>query len=64
MGRDAMNVVLYEDNAKRRVSAMIAGLRGLQALNTAIKAFGPVAPSIDSSVLQRLLTPGQVTSSC
>lgn len=59
MGRDAMQVVLYEDNAKRRVGAMIAGLRGLRTLNTAVKGFAPLLPSMASSLLQRLLTPGQ-----
>lgn len=59
MGRDAMKVVLYEDNAKRRVAAMIAGLRGLQTLNHAIKAFQPVLPTLASSLLQELLTPGK-----
>ena len=58
MGRDAMKVVLYEDNAKRRVGAMIAGLRGLQTLNTAVKGFVPLLPTIGSSLLQGLLTPG------
>lgn len=59
MGRDAMKVVLYEDNAKRRVAAMIAGLRGLQTLNQAIKGFQPVLPTLASSLLQQLLTPGK-----
>ncbi len=59
MGRDAMKVVLYEDNAKRRVAAMIAGLRGLQTLNDAIKGFQPVLPKLASSLLQQLLTPGK-----
>lgn len=59
MGRDAMKVVLYEDNAKRRVGAMIAGLRGLQTLNTAVKGFAPFLPSMESSLLQGLLTLGQ-----
>lgn len=59
MGRDAMKVVLYEDNAKRRVGAMIAGLRGLQTLNTAVKGFAPLLPSIGSALLQRLLAAGQ-----
>ena len=59
MGRDAMKVVLYEDNAKRRVGAMIAGLRGLQTLNTAVKGLAPFLPSMESSLLQGLLTLGQ-----
>ena len=59
MGRDAMKVVLYEDNAKRRVGAMIAGLRGLQTLNTAVKGFAALLPGIWSSLLRELLTPGQ-----
>ena len=59
MGPDAMKVVLYEDNAKRRVGAMIAGLRGLQTLNTAVKGLAPFLPSMESSLLQRLLTLGQ-----
>lgn len=59
MGRDAMKVVLYEDNAKRRVAAMLAGLRGLQTLNQAIKGFQPLLPDLASSLLQQLLTPGR-----
>lgn len=59
MGRDAMQVVLYEDNAKRRVAAMIAGLRGLQSLNAAIQGFQSVLPDMASSSLQQLLTPGR-----
>ena len=31
-GRDADNVILYEDAAKRRVSALASALRGLQSL--------------------------------
>jgi len=59
MGRDAMKVVLYEDNAKRRVAAMIAGLRGLQTLNEAFKGFHAVLPNLASGLLQQLLTPGK-----
>ncbi len=59
MGRDAMKVVLYEDNAKRRVAAMIAGLRGLQTLNKAFKGFQAVLPTLASGLLQQLLTPGR-----
>ncbi len=59
MGRDAMKVVLYEDNAKRRVAAMIAGLRGLQTLNQAFKGFQAVLPALASGLLQQLLTPGK-----
>ncbi|KAL0028206.1 hypothetical protein WJX79_001719 [Trebouxia sp. C0005] len=59
MGRDAMKVVLYEDNAKRRVAAMIAGLRGLQTLNEAFKGFQAVLPALASGLLQQLLTPGK-----
>ena len=59
MGRDAMKVVLYEDNAKRRVAAMIAGLRGLQTLNEAFKGFHAVLPALASGLLQQLLTPGK-----
>ena len=54
-----VQVVLYEDNAKRRVAAMIAGLRGLQTLNQAFKAFQPLLPSLASSLLQQLLAPGK-----
>ena len=59
MGRDAMKVVLYEDNAKRRVAAMIAGLRGLQTLNEAFKGFHAVLPTLASGLLRQLLTPGK-----
>ena len=61
MGRDALQVVLYEDNAKRRVAAMIAGLRGLQALNAAVKGFQSVLhdDNATGSLLQQLLTPGR-----
>ena len=59
MGRDAMQVVLYEDNAKRRVAAMIAGLRGLQSLNAAVKGFQSALHDMASSLLQQLLTPGR-----
>ena len=59
MGRDAMKVVLYEDNAKRRVAAMIAGLRGLQTLNDAIKGFQPILHALRSSLLDQLLMPGK-----
>ena len=59
MGRDAVQVVLYEDNAKRRVAAMIAGLRGLQALSQAVKGFQPTLLDLASSLLQQLLTPGK-----
>ena len=59
MGRDAMQVVLYEDNAKRRVAAMIAGLRGLQSLNAAVKGFQSALPDMASSLLQQLLTSGR-----
>lgn len=30
MGRDQAHVVLYEDNSRRNVNALIAALRGLQ----------------------------------
>lgn len=59
MGRDAMQVVLYEDNAKRRVAAMIAGLRGLQSLNAAVKGFQSLLDDMAGSLLQQLLTPGR-----
>ena len=59
MGRDAMQVVLYEDNAQRRVAAMIAGLRGLQSLNAAVKGFQSALQDMASSLLQQLLTPGR-----
>lgn len=38
---------------------MIAGLRGLQTLNTAVKGFAAVLPTMGSNLLQGLLTPGQ-----
>ena len=38
---------------------MIAGLRGLQTLNQAFKAFQPLLPNLASSLLQQLLAPGK-----
>eukprot|EP00879_Flechtneria_rotunda_P025746 GHRR01027386.1.p1 GENE.GHRR01027386.1~~GHRR01027386.1.p1 ORF type:complete len:1037 (+),score=479.42 GHRR01027386.1:1366-4476(+) len=39
-GREAAHVVLYEDQAKRRVKVLVAAMRDLQALQQALEAFG------------------------
>lgn len=82
-GRDAANVVLYEDQGKRRVASMVTVLKGLrvsqatkhvcllplglncqvliiQALQDAIECFDGVRPDLQSALLRRLVTPGEI----
>lgn len=59
-GRDADHVILYEDATKRKVTAFVSALTGLQSVNTAISAFGEVASSLKSSLLRDLITPGRL----
>lgn len=49
-GREAAHVVLYEDQAKRRVKVLVGAMNDLQALQSALEAFGqvsmaPIAPT-------------------
>ncbi|KAK9844444.1 hypothetical protein WJX74_002610 [Apatococcus lobatus] len=57
-GRDADNVVLYEDAAKRRVTALASVLQGLQSLQEALRLLERASQQTGSQVLQSLVTPG------
>jgi hypothetical protein len=43
-GRDAANVVLYEDAAKRRVGQLVAAMRGLRTLQDAVDQLAGDSP--------------------
>ncbi|KAK9807187.1 hypothetical protein WJX73_005617 [Symbiochloris irregularis] len=58
-GRDAEAVVLYEDAAKRRVMAFVSTLRSLQALQRAMEGLQAACGDMSSTLLQKLVTPGQ-----
>ena len=45
MGRDQAHVVLYEDNSRRNVNALIAALRGLQVRLMQLAVWGKVRQS-------------------
>eukprot|EP00873_Tetraselmis_striata_P010079 jgi/Tetstr1/430343/TSEL_020168.t1 len=59
-GRDAENVVLYEDQGKRRVGALLSAVNGLKALQSAAECFDGVRGQLRSKLLLRLVTPGQL----
>jgi len=58
-GRDAANVVLYEDQGKRRVASMVTVIQGLKALKDAAECFDGVRSKLNSRLLLRLVTPGE-----
>ncbi|EFN52031.1 hypothetical protein CHLNCDRAFT_139631 [Chlorella variabilis] len=58
--RDAPHVILYEDVARRRVKAYAAALKGLQQIQDAAAAFQELGDGISSSLLRRLVTPGEL----
>ena len=45
MGRDQAHVVLYEDNSRRNVNALIAALKGLQVRLMQLPARGEMRQS-------------------
>ncbi|CAI7834354.1 unnamed protein product, partial [Closterium sp. NIES-53] len=57
MGRNASQVVLYENVALARVREFTSALRGCQALLAAAHAFAPLLPRLSSSLLRNLLSP-------
>ncbi|CAI5493665.1 unnamed protein product [Closterium sp. Naga37s-1] len=57
MGRNASQVVLYENVALARVREFTSALRGCQALLAAAQAFAPLLPRLSSSLLRNLLSP-------
>eukprot|EP00877_Chromochloris_zofingiensis_P003836 jgi/Chrzof1/13453/Cz07g33220.t1 len=56
IGREAAHVVLYEDNAKRRVKALVGAVRDLQALARALKCFQK-CDGLKSELLLALIDP-------
>lgn len=54
IGRDAPGVVLYENPSRRKVRAVTAVLRGLQAVQQAVEELGAVNP--EASALAELVT--------
>jgi DNA mismatch repair protein MSH6 len=58
-GRDAANVVLYEDGAKRKVRQLLAALRDMQAVHAALEAFRDTEEAVGSEALLALVGPGR-----
>jgi DNA mismatch repair protein MSH6 len=57
-GRNAANVVMYEDVSKRQVHQFTAALRGCRAMLQAVNAFSTCLPSFLCPYLRDLLTLG------
>ncbi|OVA16806.1 DNA mismatch repair protein MutS [Macleaya cordata] len=62
-GRNANKVVLYEDAAKKQLQEFIAALRGCELMAQACSSLSMKLDNVESSLLQRLLTPGMSTFS-
>ncbi|XP_020521076.1 DNA mismatch repair protein MSH6 isoform X2 [Amborella trichopoda] len=58
-GRNASNVVLYEDAAKKQLVQFLAALRGCQSMASAYSSFANALDCMNSNVLRHLLTPGK-----
>ncbi|KAH9551678.1 hypothetical protein CY35_09G025900 [Sphagnum magellanicum] len=58
-GRNAANVVMYEDVSKRQVHQFTAALRGCRAMLQAVTAFSTCLPSFLCPYLRDLLTLGK-----
>eukprot|EP00884_Botryococcus_braunii_P001653 jgi/Botrbrau1/11489/Bobra.0360s0015.2 len=59
-GRDAENVVLYEDAGKRRLLALYTALHALQALKAGLALLRETCQDGSSALLSKLLTPGRL----
>ncbi|CAM6117172.1 unnamed protein product [Calypogeia fissa] len=57
-GRNADNVVLYEDAAKKQLQEFTGALRGCRALLRAMKSFEGCLSKLTSNRLRELVTPG------
>lgn len=58
-GRNAHNVVLYEDASKKQLQEFISALRGCELMTQACSSFGVILESVQSRLLHHLLTPGK-----
>ncbi|XP_008451484.1 DNA mismatch repair protein MSH6 isoform X2 [Cucumis melo] len=58
-GRNAKNVVLYEDAAKKQLQEFISALRGCELMLQACSSLHVILPSVESRRLNCLLTPGE-----
>lgn len=57
-GRNANKVVLYEDAAKKQLQEFVTALRGCETMTQACSSLSSVLDSVESSLLNELLTPG------
>ncbi|XP_078438699.1 MUTS homolog 6 isoform X2 [Wolffia australiana] len=58
-GRNASNVILYEDASRKQLSEFISCLRGCEAMAKACSSLSSVVDESTSSLLLHLLTPGK-----
>lgn len=58
-GRNAKNVVLYEDAAKKQLQEFISALRGCELMLQACSSLRVILSNVESSRLNCLLTPGE-----
>ncbi|KGN45011.1 DNA mismatch repair protein MSH6 [Cucumis sativus] len=58
-GRNAINVVLYEDAAKKQLQEFISALRGCELMLQACSSLRVILPNVKSRRLDCLLTPGE-----
>ncbi|KAK9088185.1 hypothetical protein Scep_027267 [Stephania cephalantha] len=58
-GRNANKVVLYEDASKKRIQEFVTALYGCELMVRACSSFSAITKDVESSLLYRLLTPGQ-----
>ncbi|KAG6593236.1 DNA mismatch repair protein MSH6, partial [Cucurbita argyrosperma subsp. sororia] len=58
-GRNATNVVLYEDAAKRQLQEFISALRGCELMLQACSSLRVILENVESRRLDCLLTPGE-----
>ncbi|KAG9457908.1 hypothetical protein H6P81_002416 [Aristolochia fimbriata] len=58
-GRNANEVVLYEDAARKQLKEFILALRGCQSMIQACTSLSSILDTVESNFLQGLLTPGR-----
>ncbi|KAK9093562.1 hypothetical protein Syun_028473 [Stephania yunnanensis] len=58
-GRNANKVVLYEDASKKHIQEFVTALYGCELMVRACSSFSAITKDVESSLLYRLLTPGQ-----
>lgn len=63
-GRNAKNVVFYEDAAKKQLQEFVSALRGCELMTQACSSLSVILENVESGLLHHLLTPGAVGILC